>query len=123
MLPNSTTVDDAFKFMYEKFMSEEGRERLLQKWNNLKFCNFVSVDGDKHKALRDLCSMAASIQLKLGDAYQDDQHPPDVLLNICRTEKWAHRLATMHMSRLLDVEESLARAISAEEIFNMPKPS
>ena len=29
----------------------------------------------------------------------------------------------MPTSLLLDVEESLAKAISAEEIFNMPKPS
>ena len=67
--------------------------------------------------------MDPSVHLKLGGAYQDDQHLRDVLLNACRTEKLAHRLAKMPMSCLLDVEESLAKSLSAEEIFNMPKPS
>ncbi len=36
-------------------------------------------------------------------------------MNTCKKEEWAHRLATMPTSRLLDVEEALSRAIPAEE--------
>ena len=38
-----------------------------------------------------------------------------MLLNACKNEKWAHKLTIMPTIRLLDVQESLARAITAEE--------
>ncbi len=69
----------------------------------------------RHEALRKLCSTASSIQLQLGESYQNNQHFRYVLLNACKDESCAHRLATIPTSRVCDVEKSLARAITPEE--------
>ena len=74
--------------------------------------------GDRHVGLRKLCSTDSTIQLQLGASYQDDQHLRDALLNACKNEKWSHRLATMNTIRLLDVEESLSKAITAKELIS-----
>ena len=101
--------------MYTRFMSEERRDRLLRKWSTLKFSDFLTENMDRHAALRNQCATASSIQFQLGESYQDDQHLRDTLLNACKDEKWPHRLSTIPVSSLLDVEESLAKAIKAEE--------
>ena len=109
-------LNEAFNMLYARFMSSERRNRLLQKWNNLKFSDFISKPGlSRHIALRELCSLASSIQLQLGPSYQDDQHLQYSLINACKNEPWAHRLVTMPTTRLLDIEESLARAITGKE--------
>ena len=87
VLENAKSIDDAFLMMYERFMSEERRDRLLQKWNNLKFIDFENDTSDRHADLRKLCSTASTIQLQLGTSYQGDQHLPDALLNACKNEK------------------------------------
>ena len=72
-----------------------------------------------HSSLCEMCSTATAIQLQLWLSYQYDQHLRDVLLNACKDEPWYHRLATVEISRLIDVEESIARAISGEEGFRL----
>ena len=65
--------------------------------------------------MHDLFSRAYSIQVQLGSSYQDDQHLRDAILNASKNGTWSHRLAIMPTRRLVDVQESLAKAISAEE--------
>ncbi len=113
------SLDDVFSMMYLRFMSEENRERLLQKLNSVNFCDFVSNENDLHGALRKLCAAASSIQLQLVESYEDDQHLRDALLNAFKSERWTHRLAKMQTSRLLDVEEWLARQLLPRKPFQM----
>ncbi len=81
--------------LYARFISSERRERLLQKWNNLKFSDFpTNPDVSRQKALRDMCSLASSIQLQLGPSYQDDQYLRETLMNARRNEPWSHKLAS-----------------------------
>ena len=102
--------------LYALFMSSERRDRLLQKWNNLKFSDFISKPGlSRHTALREMCSLASSIQLQLGPSYQDDHHLRDALMNACEKEPWAHLLVTMPTARILDTEEPLAQGITVEK--------
>ena len=58
---------------------------------------------------------ASMLQLQLGPAYQDDQHLRDLLINAVKNEPWTHQLATMPTSKILDIQESMARAITANE--------
>ena len=68
-----------------------------------------------------MCDMTSSIQLQLGPSYQDYQHLPDTLFTACKDEKWGYRLATMPTIKRFDVQESLARAITAEEEYDSVK--
>ena len=53
-------------------MSSKRRDRLLRKWNNLKYSDFIAKPGlPRHTKLRGMCSLASSIQLQLGTSYQD----------------------------------------------------
>ena len=116
VLPTAQSIDQAFKMLYNRFMSLERRDRLLQKWNKLSYNEFASKPGATNQsALRDLCETASLLQLQLGQSYQDEQHLRDALMNACKYEPWAHRLATMPTKEILDIQESLARAITAEE--------
>ena len=55
--------------MYSRFMSEERRDRLLLKRNNLKFSSFMQdARTSRHKPLRKLYSTTSSIQLQLGES-------------------------------------------------------
>jgi len=81
VLPNARSLDEALSLMYVRFMSEERRDRLLQKWNNLNFSDFMTESGNRHVGLRRMCSMASSIQQQLGASYQDDQPLRDTLLS------------------------------------------
>ena len=101
--------------MYLRFISEERRNRRLQKWNNLKFSDFLTENSNRYDVLRRMCSMASSMQQQLGGSYQDNQHLRNALLSACKNENWSYRLATMNTSSLLDIEKSLAKAITAEE--------
>ncbi len=108
--------------LYDRFMSNERRESLLQKWNNLKFSDFMAKkDATRHPALQEMVPMASSIQLQLGTSYQDDQHLRDSLINAYKKETWAHRLETMPTNRLLYLEEALSRAITSEEGMKHPE--
>ncbi len=116
------TINEAFNMLYARFMSSERRDRLLQKWNNLKISDFTAKPGvSRHTSLRDMYSLASSVQLQLGTCYQDDQHLRDTLANACKNKPWSHRLAAMPTNRLFDIEESLARAITAEEELESSK--
>ena len=100
-------------------MSEERRDRLSQKRMNFQFSNVTrKPEAIRHQALRELRSTASAIQLQLGESYQGEQNLQNALLNACKPEIWAHRLATMPTLRLLDVEESLARAFIGEEYMS-----
>ena len=89
-------LNEAFNMLYARFLSSERRDRLLQKWNNLKFCDFISKPGlSRHTALREMRSLASSVQLQLGPSYQNDQQLRDALIHACKNEPWAHRLVTM----------------------------
>ena len=102
--------------LYNRFSSAERRDRLLYKWNNLSFKDFSDKPGaTRQSALRDLCETASMIQLQLGPSYQDDQHLRDTLMNACKMEPWAHRLTAMPTKDIVSIQESLAKAISAEE--------
>ncbi len=97
-------------------MSAERRCRLPLKWNNFILSSFMQkVVKFRYDALRTLGSTGPYFQLHLGESYQNDQYLRDVILNACKEERWAHMLAGMPNSCLLDVEKSLARAITAEE--------
>eukprot|EP00171_Calliarthron_tuberculosum_P005849 IDg5849t1 len=114
--PKAKTLEEAFHMLYSRFLSSERRDRLIYEWNNLKFSTFASKPGvTKHSASCDMCIKASIMQLQLGASYQDDQHLRDSLMNACKHEPWAHRLATMPTNGLLDIQEALARAITAEE--------
>ncbi len=103
-------------------MSSKRRYRILQKWNNLKCSDFTAKPGvSRHTALRDMCSLASSIQLQFGTSYQGDQHLRDTLMNACKNELWSQRLATMPTNRLLDIKESPARAVTAKEKLESSK--
>ena len=96
VVARSNSHDEAFEMMYSIFMSESRRDRLLHKWNNLQISNFMPQPVTTlHKALRELCSTASSIQLQLGEFHQHEQHLRDALMNACKNEIWAHRLAVM----------------------------
>ena len=115
-------LEEAFYLLCNRLMSRERRDRLLQKWNNLKFSDFMQgKNATGHSSLREMCSTANAIQLQLGPSSQDDQHLRDVLLSACKDEPWYDRLATMEIRRLIHVEESIASAISAEEGFRLTK--
>ena len=101
--------------LYRGFLPDERRNRLLRKWNGLRSSDFYKDGISRHTALQDMCQIASFIQLQLRKSYQDEQHLHDALLNACKNEKWAHKLATVPTIRLLDLQESLARAITAEE--------
>ena len=110
------TLYEAFNMLYNRFALAERRDRLLDMWNNLEFRHFSTKHGaTNHSALRELCETASMLQLQLGPSYQDDQHLRDTLMSAVRSESWAHQLATMPTSRILDIQESMARAITAEE--------
>ena len=105
-------------------MSRERRDILLQKWNNLRFSDFMQgKNANDDSYLHEMFSTAIAIQLQLGPSYQDDQHLRDVLLNGCKDEPSYLRLATMEISRLVYVEKSIVRAISAEEGFKLTTKS
>ncbi len=89
---------------------------LLTQWNNLRFSDFMKTSGStKQSALREMCSTASGIQLQIGMSYQGPQHLRDAHLTAYKNEKRAHRLWTMPTNGLLDIEESLARAITAQK--------
>ena len=116
VLYQAKTLEEAFQTLYNRFSSSERRDRLLYKWNNLSFKHFHDKPGaTRQSALRDLCETASMIQLQLGPSYQDDQHLRDTLMNACKMEPWAHRLTSMPTKDITSVQESLAKAISAEE--------
>ena len=116
VLKKARSLDEAFKMLYSRFMSNERRDRLLYQWNNLNFADFMKKSiAIKQSALRNLCSTASSIQLQLGASYQDPQHLRDALSTACKNEKWTHRLSTIPTNDLLDIEVSLARAITAQD--------
>ena len=60
---NSKNLDEAFSMMYTRFMSEGRHDKLLQKWNSLKFSNFLTENMDRHTALRNLVATAPLIRL------------------------------------------------------------
>ncbi len=116
MRDRTSTLSEGFRMLYDRFVSNERRDRLLQKWNNLKFSDFMKTPAMcKHSALQELYLTASYIQAQLVASYQDDQHLRDAMMNACRNETWSQKLVTMPTAKLLDVQESLAKAISAEE--------
>ena len=120
-LNKAKNLTEAFEMLYRRFMSNERRDRLIRKWTGLKLSNFHKDEKTRHTSLREMCDMASSIQLQLGPSYQDDQHLRDTLLGAFKDENLAHRLATMPTIKLLDVQESLARVITAEEEYDSVK--
>ncbi len=122
MRDRTSTLNEAFRMLHDRFMSNERRDRLLQKLNNLKFSDFMKTPATcKHSALQDLYSAASSIQAQLEASYQDDQHLRDAMMNACKNETWSDRLVTMPTAKLFDVQESFAKAISAKKIWNQGK--
>ncbi len=64
VLTRARSLDEAFKMLHSRFMSNERRDRLLYQWNNLNFADFMKkVGANKQSALRQLCSTTSSIQL------------------------------------------------------------
>ena len=64
VLTKARSLDEAFKMLYSRLMSNERRYRLLYQWNNLRFSDFMKKSGNnKQSASRELCSTTSSIQL------------------------------------------------------------
>ncbi len=110
------SLDETFYMLYDRFMSNERRDRLLQKWNNFNFNDFMKTPSTaRHSGLQDLFSTSSSIQAQLGSSYQNDQHLRDAILNAFKNQTWSHRLPLMPTRWLVDIQESLTKAKSLEE--------
>ena len=49
-------LEEPFYLLYNRFKSRERRDRLLQKWNNLKFSDFMQVrNATGHNSLSEIC--------------------------------------------------------------------
>ena len=76
------TLGETFTMLYNRFLSTEVRDRLLDVWDNLNFCRFSTItEAANNSAIRELFETASMLQLQVGSSYQDDQHLTNTLMS------------------------------------------
>ena len=112
----SATLEDCFKKLYDRFMSNERRDRLVREWNSLDITNYLKKsNATPQSALADLCQNAQSLQMQLGEEYQPDILLRDAIMRAVKSQPFSRFLPLARAQTALELQEACSRAIEAQE--------